>query len=167
MDTEEEVVTTEKKSGGSAAIIVVVLILIIIGAFVLLGNNKGNLKQQISGTNNPTTEPTTNAMKEISPAVNESDSQKMTGVIAVEGGNFFFKPNEIRVKKGEKVTITLKNSGGFHNLEIDELNVKTKTIKDGETDTVSFTPDKTGSFEYYCAVGNHREMGMKGTLIVE
>lgn len=45
--------------------------------------------------------------------------------------------------------------------------VKTKVINGGETDTVEFTPDKAGSFEYYCSVGKHRAMGMKGTVTVE
>lgn len=166
MDTEEENITSEKKSGGTAAITIVVLILIIIGAFILLSGKKGDSKQATE-INKPTIEPTANAMRKTPPDVNESTAKKMTESIIVEGGNFFFKPNELRVKKGEKVTITFKNSGGFHNLEIDEFNVKTKTIKDGETETIIFTPDKTGSFEYYCGVGNHREMGMKGTLIVE
>jgi plastocyanin len=50
---------------------------------------------------------------------------------------------------------------------IDELNIRTKRIAGGESDSVTFTADKTGAFEYYCSVGNHREMGMKGRLIVE
>jgi cytochrome c oxidase subunit 2 len=85
----------------------------------------------------------------------------------VEGGNFYFKPNEIKVKKGEKVTITFNNAAGFHDFVIDEFSVKTKKVPNGGSETVEFTPDKSGTFEYYCSVGNHREMGMKGNLIVE
>ena len=33
--------------------------------------------------------------------------------------------------------------------------------------TAEFTADKVGSFEYYCSVGSHRSMGMKGVLKVE
>lgn len=54
-----------------------------------------------------------------------------------------------------------------HNFVVDELGVKTKTIKGGEEDVVEFTPDAAGTFEYYCSVGEHRAKGMKGTLIVE
>ena len=32
---------------------------------------------------------------------------------------------------------------------------------------VEFTVDKTGTFEYYCSVGQHRANGMVGNLIVE
>jgi len=85
----------------------------------------------------------------------------------VEGGSFFFKPNEIKVKSGQKVVITFNNSGGFHDFVIDELNVKTKQLKSEETEVIEFTPEKPGTYEFYCSVGNHRAMGMKGTLIVE
>jgi plastocyanin len=27
--------------------------------------------------------------------------------------------------------------------------------------------DKKGTFEYYCSVGQHRALGMKGKLVVE
>jgi len=87
--------------------------------------------------------------------------------IEIEGGSFYFKPNEIKVKAGEKVKITFKNIEGFHDFVIDELNVKTKQIKDGEVDVVEFTPTLSGSYEFYCSIGNHRSMGMKGILIVE
>ena len=87
--------------------------------------------------------------------------------IEIEGGSFYFKPNEIRVKAGEKVKITFKNIEGFHDLIIDDLGVKTKQIRDGEVDVVEFTPTLPGSYEFYCSIGNHRSMGMKGILIVE
>jgi uncharacterized cupredoxin-like copper-binding protein len=32
---------------------------------------------------------------------------------------------------------------------------------------VQFVADKTGTFEFYCSVGNHRQMGMVGTLVVQ
>lgn len=92
-----------------------------------------------------------------------SDSSEIT----VEGGGFYFKPNLIKVKKDEKVTIESKSVGGSHNFTIDELNVKTKTIGSSDSAKVEFTPGKAGSFEYYCSIGNHRQMGMKGTLTVE
>ena len=85
----------------------------------------------------------------------------------VKGTSFSFAPSIITVKKGDKIRITLDNTGGFHDLKIDEFNVATKKIQTGQQDAIEFTADKTGSFEYYCSVGEHRQMGMKGTLIVE
>jgi len=81
--------------------------------------------------------------------------------------NYRFNPAEIRVKKGETVRINFVNDEGTHNFIIDGLNVRTQTISSGNVDTVTFTADEVGEFEFYCGVGNHRELGMKGTLIVE
>jgi plastocyanin len=81
--------------------------------------------------------------------------------------NFSFSEKEIRVTKGDKVRITLSNQEGFHDLVIDGFNVRTKRIDSGESDTVEFIANKVGEFEYYCSVGNHRQMGMVGKLVVE
>lgn len=87
--------------------------------------------------------------------------------ITVEGGSYYFKPNEIRVKKGDKVKITFTNSGSMHNLTLDEFNVNINGVAAGQSGTAEFVADKAGTFEYYCSVGRHRQMGQKGTLIVE
>lgn len=85
----------------------------------------------------------------------------------VEGGAFYYKPNELRVKKGQKVTINFNSVDMMHDFVIDELNVKSDIKKGGESTVIEFTPDKTGTFEFYCSVGQHRANGMVGTLIVE
>lgn len=88
-------------------------------------------------------------------------------VFNIESKPYSFTPNEIRVKKGDLVGIILTNIEGFHDLKIDEFNVATKQIAAGQTDTVEFVADKAGTFEFYCSVGNHRQMGMVGKLIIE
>lgn len=85
----------------------------------------------------------------------------------VNGDNFKFAPNNISVNKGDTVTIHFKNTGGFHDLKIDEFNVATKQIQSGAEETITFVADKAGTFEYYCSVGSNRSMGMKGTLTVK
>ncbi|MDQ5952387.1 MAG: plastocyanin, partial [Patescibacteria group bacterium] len=70
------------------------------------------------------------------------------------------------VQKGDTVRIIFKNEDGFHDLKIDEFNVATKQIQGGAEETVEFVADKAGTFEYYCSVGKHRDMGMKGTITV-
>lgn len=86
--------------------------------------------------------------------------------LAVGAKNFSFSPSTLTLKKGQKVKLVFTSSGGFHDFTVDELNVKTKRVDSGASDTVEFTPTKTGTFEFYCSVGNHRAMGMKGTLTV-
>jgi cytochrome c oxidase subunit 2 len=73
----------------------------------------------------------------------------------------------IKVKKGDKVKITFQNSEGFHDWVVSEFGAATKQTKAPTTEVIEFVADKTGNFEYYCSVGKHREMGMKGTLVVE
>lgn len=85
----------------------------------------------------------------------------------VNGGNFYFTPNKLTVNKGDKVTIVFHDDGGMHNFILDEFNVKTDTIQGGNTTTVTFTADKVGSFQYYCSIGRHKQLGMTGTLIVQ
>jgi len=87
----------------------------------------------------------------------------------VTGGSFYFTPNEIRVKQGDKVKIVFTNVLGTHDFVLEAFNVRTKTIKDGESETIEFTADKKGAFEYYCSVGKgyHRMKGQIGVLLVE
>lgn len=87
--------------------------------------------------------------------------------LTVTGRNYSFSPSSLAVKKGDKVRIIFKNTEGFHDFKIDEFNVAAQKLQTGQEDAVEFTADKTGSFEYYCSVGNHRAMGMKGVLMVE
>jgi plastocyanin len=108
-----------------------------------------------STTTTPTSRPIAKATK--------NTTQEFT----VNGSNFKFDPQEIIVKKGDTVKVTFKNTGGMHDFVIDEFNVKTKKLATGEQESVQFVADKTGSFEYYCSVGQHRTMGMWGTLKVE
>lgn len=85
----------------------------------------------------------------------------------VNGGSMYFDPKEIRVNRGERVRIVFTNVEGFHDWVIDEFSAKTGRLQAGQTQTIEFVADKAGTFEYYCSVGNHRQQGMKGNLIVE
>ncbi|OGY39306.1 MAG: hypothetical protein A2418_00465 [Candidatus Brennerbacteria bacterium RIFOXYC1_FULL_41_11] len=81
--------------------------------------------------------------------------------------DFKYSLTELRVKKGDLVKIVLQNKEGFHDLKIDEFGVATEKLRVGQEDVVEFVADKIGTFEYYCSIGSHRLMGMKGNLIVE
>ena len=85
----------------------------------------------------------------------------------VTGSNFKFSQPEIRVKEGDVVRITFKNESGHHDFVIDEFNVATEQTNGPTEEIVTFVADKTGTFEYYCSVLGHKQLGMKGKLIVE
>lgn len=84
--------------------------------------------------------------------------------IIMESGNLFFNPRALKLTKDESVKITFQNFG-THTFTIDELGVDIPLL--GTSETIEFTPNKAGSFEYYCAVPGHREGGMFGLLEVE
>lgn len=102
---------------------------------------------------------------EASDSMMAKDSKVME--FTVKANNFTYDLKEIKVKKGDKVRINFVNDEGYHDWVLDEFKVATQKYNAGGKETVEFVADKTGTFEYYCSVGKHREMGMKGNLIVE
>lgn len=93
--------------------------------------------------------------------------QSETKVFNVSGTNFAFDVKEIKVKKGDTVTINFTSEGGFHDWAVDEFRAFTDRVNAGDSSSVTFVADTAGAFEYYCSVGSHRANGMIGTLIVE
>ena len=51
----------------------------------------------------------------------------------VTAKNFSFSPSEIRVKKGDRVAITLSNESGFHDFVLDEFSARTPRIQSGDS----------------------------------
>jgi plastocyanin len=90
-----------------------------------------------------------------------------TTVVNITSKNFEFSVKEIRVKLGERIKIILTNEQGLHDFVIDEFNVKTPKINGKGSQAVIFEADKAGTFEFYCSIGTHRQMGMRGNLIVD
>ncbi|MEX2014123.1 MAG: cupredoxin domain-containing protein [Parcubacteria group bacterium] len=91
----------------------------------------------------------------------------VTREFKVTATSFSFSPSTITVNKGDTVKITLKNNDGTHNLNIEGYdNAKTNILNAGQEQTISFVASKSGTFQYYCSVGNHRAKGMVGTLTV-
>lgn len=109
----------------------------------------------------------TNSGNTGSQTTTQAPSAPTTKEFTVVGDNYSFAPNMLTVNKGDKVKITFQNKNGFHDFVIDELGVNSGKINGGQEKIVEFTADKAGSFEYYCSVGSHRAMGMKGTLTVK
>jgi len=101
----------------------------------------------------------------ISPTDPDADAA-MVGY-ALDMSPFKFNPNLIEAEPGQKVTVKLTNSQGTHNFNIDELGVKSSTISSGGEDTVVINIPANavpGDYEFYCGIGNHRQLGMVGIL---
>ncbi len=95
-------------------------------------------------------------------------SKQSTQEILVKANNWYFEPEEIRVKEGTRVKIILEGVSGTHIFAIPELGVKSETVKPGEKKTIEFSADKKGEFSFKCALlCGEGHSGMIGKLIVE
>lgn len=160
-----------KNSSGLLLVGLAFLGIILVGGYLLMSS-----RSKTSSTTNMVTTPTVlqeeSMTNEEIPAEGNNDAETSMleedpNVINVEGGSFYFKPNIIKAKVGVPVKIKFTSVGGMpHDFVVDELGVKTEQIAD-DTLEFEFTPTQSGTFEFYCSVGSHRKMGMKGSLIVE
>ena len=150
------------------AVIIAVIILLFAGLWYV---NKSRSEKTEVENEGQVIQPSSSPVLTASPSAqtNSTDSAMTESVqeFAVDGSNFKFTPSTLTVKKGLPVKITFKSIQGFHDLRIEGLNIGTKQIATGASDIVTFTPDKVGTFEYYCSIGQHRQMGMKGMLVVQ
>ena len=150
-------------------VIIGILLLVIVSGVMVVIKTKSQPEQEVASSDS---EPMASPDNKQDAKVEGANTQNKEATVSAQeftvvGSNFQFVPNELKVKKGDKVKIIFQNQDGTHNLRIDALNVTTKVIQGGETDSVEFTADKTGKFEYYCSIGKHRQMGMTGMLTVE
>ncbi len=153
-------------------IIVVVVLTVIIGAFLLMRSN-GGFQNLLQSSPQEVEDSMTPVVEQSSTETSSSESAEQTSAqsevkeFTISNSGFKFNPATITVNEGDKVKITFKNTGGSHDIVIDEFNARTEVIQSGQEDSFEFTADKAGSYEFYCSVGNHRAMGMKGTLVVQ
>ncbi len=162
--TETSSTSSNNKMNPTMIIVgIVAVIAIVAGLFFYMGSGK-NVGEESMQTNE-TSMPATGDEAATESAVQGMDAEALN--ITVEGGSFYFKPNEIRAKVGQTVKVTLNAVSMQHDFVIDELDVKSAVIPSGQTTTVEFVASEAGEFEFYCSVGNHRAQGMVGTLIVE
>jgi plastocyanin len=84
------------------------------------------------------------------------------GAINVEAHDFMFSPTTISAKAGDKVTVTIKNSGSYeHNFSITELGVS-QDVEKGDTKTVTFTASGNTNLKFFCKY--HSARGMVGMV---
>lgn len=153
--------------GNTMVIILVIIGLLLIGggiAFFMTQNNQ--VQNEKMTVENETVSPTNN----IEAATGEGAMSDVNAEVTVNvtGADFSYNPDEIKVKKGDTVKIVLTSGDSMpHDFVIDELNIQSDQVTQGQTAEVTFVADRAGEYEYYCSVGNHREQGMVGTLVVE
>ncbi len=106
-------------------------------------------------------------------AVPDSDGVQR---IYMRAGSYYYKPDHIVVKKGVPVELIILRESSLvpHNIVMDYPSAGMKfdvEINPDKPVRISFTPLKTGSFEFYCDkkllfFPSHREKGMHGVIEV-
>lgn len=147
--------------------VVGVVVLIGVGYMFMQSQSNKPASTDASLMQEKTTSPTEVAGEEKTGIPEDAMSNGEVKEFNVVGTAFAFDVKEMRVKKGDTVKINFTNGQGTHDWVIDEFGARTKQLAVGQSETIKFAADKTGEFEYYCSVEDHRAKGMVGTLIVE
>jgi len=93
----------------------------------------------------------------------------------ITGGSYFFKPRHIILKVNVPAEFTLKKERTLTPhafvVKAPEAGMDIKVKLGTEPKKISFTPTKTGKYEFYCDekllfFPSHRKQGMKGMLEV-
>lgn len=144
-------------------IVVGIALLLVVGGILYSQSNK-----TVNQSTDQTTTPTEISKKTIFESTTASPSvSQNVKEFTITGSNFKFDKDQIIVNSGDTVKITFKNMEGMHDWVIDEFNTRTKVLSAGKEETIEFVAAKAGTFEYYCSVGSHRQMGMTGVLTVQ
>jgi plastocyanin len=93
------------------------------------------------------------------------------GAVRVIAKEYSFDPSTILMRGPGTLRVTLENDGSLaHNLKVtrdgEELG-GTPSFPGGESRSARVRVVESGSYELVCTVGDHAELGMKGTLKVE
>ena len=78
-----------------------------------------------------------------------------------------YRPDVIRVKKGEPLTLIVTATDVTHGFAIDEFEIAAE-VTPGRPARIEFTPNRAGEFYFYCVVRcSKKHKQMRGKLIVE
>ncbi len=87
--------------------------------------------------------------------------------IQMTAKKYEFTPNDITVKKGERVKLVITATDRDHGFKLEAFGINQK-LKKGEATTIEFYADKAGTFPFqcseFCGFGHGK---MKGKLVVE
>jgi uncharacterized cupredoxin-like copper-binding protein len=92
------------------------------------------------------------------------------GTVDLSATDFKFTPSDPSVKSGE-VTFKMTNDGQTtHSLEIEDVNGQDVELEGdvspGQSGTLTANL-KPGTYEFYCPVDSHKEMGMEGEITIK
>jgi uncharacterized cupredoxin-like copper-binding protein len=125
----------------------------------------------------------------LAAACGGDDDDGSSTEIDVSMEEFMFTPTEWTVAAGEEITVNLENTGSVeHEFVILRPGVTVESeadlpeteeelladfvywedeVEPGDTKTVTFTAPAAGTYQVLCAIEDHFDAGMTGTLTVE
>jgi plastocyanin len=90
------------------------------------------------------------------------------GRMTMSEHDYYFDPQVAHAGPG-RLTLQIVNRGRIpHNFRIEKAGHEVgrlSALKPGESDRLTLKL-KRGDYHYFCAVGNHEELGLYGTLVV-
>jgi uncharacterized cupredoxin-like copper-binding protein len=95
------------------------------------------------------------------------DSAQQT--VSISETEFSLDPSSVEVSEPGTVTFEVTNNGQIaHALEVEGMGVEdeTESIEPGQSATLTVELNEAGSYEMYCPIDDHKDMGMEGTVQV-
>ncbi|MFW5751478.1 MAG: cupredoxin domain-containing protein [Planctomycetota bacterium] len=92
--------------------------------------------------------------------------------VSMTASDHAFEPARVTVAPGKTVRLKLANEGNVpHTIELHLASGEAELepeLEPGDSGTLIFVaPHSPGAYTYYCPIGDHREQGMVGQLVVK
>ncbi len=87
--------------------------------------------------------------------------------VRISAKKFEFTPSSVTARVGEPIMLLLSSEDRIHGFKMPDFNLRTDIVP-GVVTAVQLTPDRAGSFSYFCDIfcgDGHEDMG--GTILVE
>jgi uncharacterized cupredoxin-like copper-binding protein len=101
-------------------------------------------------------------------SLSSSEESKDGNFIQIELTEWAITPQDITVKKGETIQLSVVNKGTYaHDFVIPELDVKTRTLSPNQEETLTFVANQSITLEVICSLPGHKESGMVANLSIQ
>jgi len=120
-----------------------------------------------------------NTSSSSAPTTTKSSSGGALKTIDIKETEFKLSPSSVTLSKPGTYKFKAENKGSYqHSLEIEGKGIKSEGSEEGEakleqalnpgqSGVLTVTFEKPGTYEMYCPVDGHEQMGMKGKVVVK
>lgn len=136
------------------------------GALAAAGCGGDDEEEPTGGT--ATEEPTPSPTEEPAATEEPEDGGGETLTLTADpGGAISWEPAELNASAGEVSIELVNDSSTPHAVEVEGNGVEEESDTITESTTTLTVDLEPGEYVFYCPVGNHRQQGMEGQLLVE